>query len=580
MRKYSAKIFITIAIMMMLCTLAGCGASSPSMPLSTSSSLSQTQESDKSLIKEKLMESIYYDREIFYRSVNFPEKYEIDGQLIGGMIPHHLVAGDMIAGFFELATKQAVQYDTVLIVAPSHYPENCTSDVLTTTADWNTPFGIVKNDTEISERLINNKLIAPQNSAENVEFDHAIGGLVPFIKHYLPDAKLAVCLVSNKVFDERLEEIWDTLANEAMGDENKNVLLLASVDCSHYLMPNEAEVKDKETIGAIAEFDYQKLLKFSDKNIDSPQSVTTMLKAGEKQNAKLSLLGHSSSEVKLPHSMDNPIYDEGVTTYQTYALTVPKAKQESPVISTDKSYVKKLAQDIISDITTPTMNELQKVKSAYDYIIKNTYFADPIGLDSWQLHGDTTPPDYIEQRALSVLAYGIGSCEDYAAAMVVLLKEMGFESMYVPGLTLSIDNEYVDHAWTAVKLSDGWYHIDSQLEDNVTKGTLSYRFFLKGDSDMVQHHIWGERLIEYAEDLTYPQKQEIRESYIIPPCPRSYPQESPIEMDENPPKDTRKILDELNRQRMEYTQPNGKLPIVELNITPPVFGNKGYGTPD
>ena len=72
----------------------------------------------------------------------------------------------------------------------------------------------------------------------------------------------------------------------------------------------------------------------------------------------------------------------------------------------------------------------------------------------------------------------LGSCEDYAAALTVLLQEMGLEAVYVAGLTISVEGDFVDHAWTAVQLRGEWYHLDAQLEDNILRNDfLTYRYF-------------------------------------------------------------------------------------------------------
>jgi transglutaminase-like putative cysteine protease len=70
-------------------------------------------------------------------------------------------------------------------------------------------------------------------------------------------------------------------------------------------------------------------------------------------------------------------------------------------------------------------------------MIANTSLADPVGLELWRVRGEAAEPQppYVENRALSALLYGVGMCEDYAAAFTMLLRAMGLEAHYVPGLT-------------------------------------------------------------------------------------------------------------------------------------------------
>lgn len=264
---------------------------------------------------EAPMDCIYYDRELYTQAIRKPNVYEIEGRLTGGMIPHHLLAADMIAGFFTLAAQQEKPYDKVLIVSPSHFPENCSSDVVTATADWNTPYGILKTDRAMTNAILENPLIGAENSAKNVEYDHGVAGLIPFVKYYLPDAEVSVCLLSNRLSQKRLEEVQRVIKAQSQG---QNILVLASADCSHYLTYDAAKKRDIETAAAIEGFRYEQIMGFSDSNVDSPQAVTTFMTVAQAQGSRLVQLDNSISSDKLPHMLDNPIFFEGVTSYYVY----------------------------------------------------------------------------------------------------------------------------------------------------------------------------------------------------------------------------------------------------------------------
>lgn len=162
-----------------------------------------------------------------------------------------------------------------------------------------------------------------------------------------------------------------------------------------------------------------------------------------------------------------------------------------------------------------------KVLAAYRYVIENTFYAEfeqPVLVDNWRYEDACgQPPTVYEVMAAGPLVYGFGTCEDYSAALIVLLEHMGFEALYVPGLTFSVHNTLVDHAWVMVNVEGTWYHIDPQLEDNVIKGpTTSYRYFLKGDEEFAAHHVWGSAL-----------RKPDPHSLTLPPCPASAPAQPP-----------------------------------------------------
>lgn len=96
------------------------------------------------------------------------------------------------------------------------------------------------------------------------------------------------------------------------------------------------------------------------------------------------------------------------------------------------TYIQQLAQDIADELVTPEMSEYEKVKTLFDYMLDTTAIGEPIGIEIWRVRGNyTEPPSYLEQRALSVLLYHVGMCEDYAAALTLLYRAAGLQAEYV-----------------------------------------------------------------------------------------------------------------------------------------------------
>ena len=245
-------------------------------------------------------------------------------------------------------------------------------------------------------------------------------------------------------------------------------------------------------------------------------------------------------------------------------------------------YLWELASQAAGQLASPGMGEYERAKAAFDYMVEHTVLDEPIGLDLWRVHGGGDQPiPYLEQRALSPLRFGVGMCEDYAAALTLLLRAMGLEAQYVPGLTYSVEGNLVDHAWTVVRIDGTWYHLDSQLEDNISRhGSIRYRYFLKGDATLSSSHRWGQNLI--ASGLLSPeQNAQIAEEFPTPVCPQDYEPAPPRHaLEEAPTPD----LSALHRQAKEevdaWEAANGPLEPMRLNTTPPVFGLAGFGPSD
>ncbi|MBC8546676.1 hypothetical protein H8711_06970 [Clostridiaceae bacterium NSJ-31] len=225
---------------------------------------------------------------------------------------------------------------------------------------------------------------------------------------------------------------------------------------------------------------------------------------------------------------------------------------------------------------------IERICAAYEYLIVNTVFGPPVGLDAWRYREPVpdAPLDYLHNRALSPLLFGVGSCEDYAAALTVLLRELGYEAEYLPGLTISVYGGFVDHAWTMVRLDGRWYHLDPQLEQNVMRGgTITYRYFLKSDETMMADHRWGESMIRYG-GLTEEQVEEVEADYLMHPCPVDGPARAPKQLPQPGRPDRFALERQLAAERRSYEAEYGPLPDLELEVIPPVFGEDGYGIND
>ena len=261
--------------------------------------------------------------------------------------------------------------------------------------------------------------------------------------------------------------------------------------------------------------------------------------------------------------------------------TEPESEQETNDNAEMHPYIAELVSNIVEQISTPDMSEYERAKAAFDYIIQNTVSEEPIGLDLWRIHGGGEEPiPFIEQRALSPLRFGVGMCEDYACALALLLRGMGLEADYVPGLSYTVEGELADHFWTIVKIDGVWYHLDSHLQDHIARhGYVSYRYFLKGDATMSASHRWGQNLINSGL-MTEEQNAELAENFLTPACPQDYPTPERLILEDSPMPDIEALQREAQAEISAWEEENGPLPEMELNTTPPVFGWDGYGPPD
>lgn len=279
-----------------------------------------------------------------------------------------------------------------------------------------------------------------------------------------------------------------------------------------------------------------------------------------------------SSEVSAEFSSSAP------SESQSESQESPSESYPSPVAE-ENHFVRDLSDQIVSDLQVDSSQGEQGIRVLYEYLVENVYLADPVGLDVWRyLSNDTPAIPFLENRALSPLYFHIGSCEDFASAMVLLLESAGYEAQYVSGFTLSVNQEYIDHAWTVVKLDGVWYHLDSQLEQNVVRNNmLKYRFYLKSDTTMAWDHKWGENIITSWSFLTPNEIQIIKEDYLYPTCPTDWESLTPISISLPSAPNYGDIEFEISQMK----QKSGKINLspLTLNVNPPILVPQHHITP-
>ncbi len=235
----------------------------------------------------------FYDPMLFYGGLHAADDQDAarpEGRLVGGVVPHHNLAAELLTRFFR--QLEADPPTTVIVVGPNHEARG--QPVITGRRGWQTEFGVVEADQSLVDRLVAGGLATVDD--ETLEPEHAIGALMPYLKYHAPNAKVVPLILHREVGLPELRRLAQALA-EQTDDET---LLLASVDFSHYLTRVEAEAKDAQTLPLIEEMDLTALMRLGPDHIDSPGSLSVLMLAMEERAADgPHLTGHTNSGVIL-----------------------------------------------------------------------------------------------------------------------------------------------------------------------------------------------------------------------------------------------------------------------------------------
>lgn len=231
----------------------------------------------------------FYDKDLFINGVR-----QIEGEaqpltyhIYGGITPHHILPSFILADFYQKLAWQNPQ--TVIIIGPNHY-ERGNFKALTSINSWDTPFGLTIPSLSKINNLISEGLLEVDD--RTVSSDHAVASSIPYLKYFIPDAKVVPILLSKNMTIKNSQMLADKLSQII----DQDTVLVAAVDFSHYLTEPEANKKDKQTLEALKSFNYQRLYDFNNDYLDSPASIGVLLLTMQKLNkTNLEILNHSNS---------------------------------------------------------------------------------------------------------------------------------------------------------------------------------------------------------------------------------------------------------------------------------------------
>ena len=174
-----------------------------------------------------------------------------------------------------------------------------------------------------------------------------------------------------------------------------------------------------------------------------------------------------------------PPVDESISL-APIATPHPTPTPVPEIVLTDEETLS-YANQILAEIITTNMSELEKVKAIHDYMIMNL---DP---DEFAACFDMVPTeDTTVNRSLGT---GYTSCAGYAATFQYLCNLAGLESTCCTG---DVYSHCWGHTWNQVKVDGNWYNIDVCADENMDSLTkdfhdhsnATYGYFLVSDNDL------------------------------------------------------------------------------------------------
>lgn len=171
--------------------------------------------------------------------------------LVGLICPH---AGYMFSGpvaahaYYSLAVDG--KPDTVVILGPNHTRSGSALAIMKEGV-WRTPLGDSEIDLETAEKILSGSSILDVDDSAH-RFEHSIEVQLPFLQ-YLYGSKFKFVPICFLMQDLQSSREVGKAVGKALKD--KNSVVIASTDMTHYEPQNQAEKKDKLALSAAEKMD-------------------------------------------------------------------------------------------------------------------------------------------------------------------------------------------------------------------------------------------------------------------------------------------------------------------------------------
>jgi len=176
-------------------------------------------------------------------------------EVIGLVSPH---AGYPYSGPVAAAAISRVKFkDTFVILGPNHTGMGKTLSIMTG-GSWETPLGSIDIDAELAGQILaTSKYLEEDDKAH--QYEHSIEVQIPLLQYFKKDFRI-VPITFSYHSPAAYKEVGREIARAVKGLE-REVVIIASSDMTHYEPQESAERKDSKAIEAILDLNEDELLR-------------------------------------------------------------------------------------------------------------------------------------------------------------------------------------------------------------------------------------------------------------------------------------------------------------------------------
>ena len=206
---------------------------------------------------------------------------------IGVVSPH---AGYVYSGQVAGLVFSSVEIpESVIILGPNHTGYGPMISIMDT-GSWQMPMGAVEIDQEMAQEILQHSDIIQSDTSAQI-LEHSIEVQIPFLQYFKPNVQIVPIILAGNNFS-----ICQSVAHaivKAIKSKNKDTLIVASTDLTHYKSQTEANKNDKKVIEKILHLEAQELLEIVIRegiSMCGVIPVTTMILAAKEMEAQKTAL--------------------------------------------------------------------------------------------------------------------------------------------------------------------------------------------------------------------------------------------------------------------------------------------------
>jgi AmmeMemoRadiSam system protein B len=164
-------------------------------------------------------------------------------RIFGAVLPHagHIYSGYQTIPFFQLIKSLEMYPETFIIIHPNH--TGLGQSVAVDDSDvWHNSIGEVPIDRDFA-------------SALDLPFDrwahfkeHSAEVIIPFLQYYLTDHPFSIVPICMKDQSYQSASLIAKQIKKAVRETGHKIMLLASSDFSHFLSPEDGQIKDQHIL--------------------------------------------------------------------------------------------------------------------------------------------------------------------------------------------------------------------------------------------------------------------------------------------------------------------------------------------